>query len=408
MKKVIYLVSILLMISTFGFAQKSNVSKARNKALSETPDFKGAEELIQAALTNDETKNEPSTYVTAGIVYEEDANNEYKKMQKADVIKMGEDAMSAYKYYVKAYDMEAVPNAKGKIKIRDKNKITESMLNLYNKMFLVNYGIQNYQNKNYKTACEAFDTHTSIPDLPIFDGSRNKPVKDSTYYQICYYSGLCASLDSNVDLAIKKFTYLKDKGYDEDHVYQYLYDLYSQKKDTANFVQILKEGKDKFPKDFFFLGNLINFYMFNNQGAKADGLLDEAIVRDPNNAQYYNVKGSIKELENQLDSALFYYDKAIALAPDDEAGYVNKGRIYYNEAVAADQKAETIKDIKQYNAEKSNVYDMFKKSLPYFEKAYKINPDDTDNMKTLRSLYYRFQQKEPQYQEKYNEINSKL
>ena len=43
---------MFLVISvTFAFAQKANVSKAKNKALMENPDFTGARELIKPALT---------------------------------------------------------------------------------------------------------------------------------------------------------------------------------------------------------------------------------------------------------------------------------------------------------------------------------------------------------------------
>ena len=65
----------LVMSVTFTFAQKANVSKAKNKALMETPDFAGARELIKPALTEETTKDLASTWHTAGLIgYKENEN----------------------------------------------------------------------------------------------------------------------------------------------------------------------------------------------------------------------------------------------------------------------------------------------------------------------------------------------
>ena len=52
MKKSIFLAALVL-ISAGCFAQKANVSKARNLSDSETPDFAGARAAINLALEND-------------------------------------------------------------------------------------------------------------------------------------------------------------------------------------------------------------------------------------------------------------------------------------------------------------------------------------------------------------------
>lgn len=67
MKKV--LVSLFLILSvTVVFAQKKNVSKAKNLTLMENPDFKGAREAIVPALTEPTTANLPNTWHVAGMI----------------------------------------------------------------------------------------------------------------------------------------------------------------------------------------------------------------------------------------------------------------------------------------------------------------------------------------------------
>ena len=51
--------------------------------------------------------------------------------------------------------------------------------------------------------------------------------------------------------------------------------------------------------------------------------------------------------------------------------------------------------------------EMFKKSMPFFEQAHEIEPTNTDYMRTLKTLYYRFHD-EPGMQAKYDAIVNEL
>ena len=58
MKRLLIVALLAMGIIATGSAQKSNVSKAKNKALNvESPDFEGAKEAIAAALQDESTKN---------------------------------------------------------------------------------------------------------------------------------------------------------------------------------------------------------------------------------------------------------------------------------------------------------------------------------------------------------------
>lgn len=67
MKKII-LAMILLVGVTSTYAQKKNVTKAKNKALMEVPDFAGARADIAPALTDPTTKDMALTWHTAGVI----------------------------------------------------------------------------------------------------------------------------------------------------------------------------------------------------------------------------------------------------------------------------------------------------------------------------------------------------
>ena len=153
MKRLLIIAVFAMGIVATGSAQKSNVSKAKNKALNvESPDFEGAKEAIAAALQDESTKNSVDTWYTAGLVYEKIQDAEYLKEvsgKPADATVKGESAITSYGYYVKAYDMDFLPNAKGKIKPKYSKKIRTSIKNYYLNMAFLNYGITEFNKKNF-------------------------------------------------------------------------------------------------------------------------------------------------------------------------------------------------------------------------------------------------------------------
>ena len=88
MKKSIFLAALVL-IGAGCFAQKSNVSKARNLVDAENPDYAGARAAIKDALVNDETKDQANTWYVAGYVgYKEfDVNNLNRQIYKTILMK---------------------------------------------------------------------------------------------------------------------------------------------------------------------------------------------------------------------------------------------------------------------------------------------------------------------------------
>lgn len=409
MKKILLTLATASLL-TFGMqAQKSNVNHAKTKALSiENPDFNEAKSLIGSALINEETKDQAKTLWTAGLVYEKSSINNYKLKTVVAEEQAGKDMVKAYDYYMQAYKLDQEPNKKGKIKPKYTSKIKKSMILMYKQNYLVNYAVVLNNSRNYKSAFSIFEKHLSIPDLEFVKESKDAIEKDTTYTTITYYAAACAWSAEMPDKALELFKSIKDKGYEENRVYQSIYQIEINANDSAASLNTLKEGVQKFPNEFFFLGNLINYYVQTNQTDVASKYLDEAIVKNPDNAQLYNVKGSMYEVENELDSALMYFEKSLAMADSVAEYHMSVGRIYYNEGVEADKHLyeQNLKG-DEFKAAKKAVDDLFLKSLPYFEDAVKLDSTNITNISTLRSVYYRFSYNRPdseQYKAKYDEL----
>ena len=67
-----------------------------------------------------------------------------------------------------------------------------------------------------------------------------------------------------------------------------------------------------------------------------------------------------------------------------------KGRVYYNQAVKLNEAAALISDNKEYKKALDEMNEVFRQSLPFFEEAHRMDPENRQYMQVLKGLYYRF------------------
>ena len=412
MKKTLIMAALVL-ISAGCFAQKANVKKAKNLALQETPDFSGARAAINEALTNEETKDLADTWYTAGLIGYQELSKENEKTylgQARDEKRAGEAVVESFDYWMKAADLagQKVLDKKGNEVLADKKTyalLQKKVLEYYKNQELVKYGIYLNDQRDFATAYGVFQRHLSIPELSLMQNEKlqKEMPKDSIYDQYKYYTAIFAIQAEMHPEAIAVLEEMKDGNYEAITVNQFLYQEYVNVKDTANYVRVLQDAVSRFPQEPWFLQNLINHYIFSGQEQEAINYLDQAIAREPNVAQYHLIKGNLNENQKNYEAALADFDRALAIDPtmaDAEAG---KGRVYYNQAVKMNEDAALIADAKEYKKALEEMNAMFRQSMPFFEKAHELAPDNRDYMITLRGLYYRFDMTD-----KYNAINEEL
>ena len=412
MKKTLIMAALVL-ISAGCFAQKANVKKAKNLALQETPDFSGARAAINEALSNDETKDLADTWYTAGLIGYQELSKENEKTylgQARDEKRAGEAVVESFDYWMKAADLagQKVLDKKGNEVLADKKTyalLQKKVLEYYKNQELVKYGIYLNDQRDFATAYDVFQRHLSIPELSLMQNEKlqKEMPKDSIYDQYKYYTAIFAIQAEMHPEAIAVLEEMKDGNYESITVNQFLYQEYVNVQDTANYVRVLQDAVVRFPQEPWFLQNLINHYIFSGQEQEAINYLDQAIAREPNVAQYHLIKGNLNENQKNYEAALADFDRALAIDPtmaDAEAG---KGRVYYNQAVKMNEDAALIADAKEYKKALEEMNAMFRQSMPFFEKAHELAPDNRDYMITLRALYYRFDMTD-----KYNAINEEL
>lgn len=399
MKKVL-LLALVVLISSTTFAQKKTVARVKSMVQMETPDFTAARQLIGEALENEETKGLADTWFVAGLIgyYQfKDANIQTALGKTVDQEVLGTAIIESYDYWLKADSIAQIPtkDKKGRevVDTKTRKNIETKLLEYYHAQSLVSYGLALNEKGDYNGAYVAFQKHLGIRDLTMMQQdpkALEQMPKDSIYAQYQYYTALFAIQSEQHTLAAEILEGIKDGMYEPLTCHQLLYQEYLALNDTVHFVGVLKEAAEKFPKEPWFLQNLINYYIFSGQPQAAIDYLNMAIEREPNVAQYHLIMGNLQANENNFPAADACYDKALELDPNMADAMAGKGRVFYNQGVKLNEEASSISDNKAYKKALEQMNVLFKQSLPFFVKAHEMDPTNRDYLTTLKSLYYRF------------------
>src|SRR5690606_9566604 len=206
-------------------------------------------------------------------------------------------------------------------------------------------------------------------------------------------------------------------GYDKPEVFRY---LASMQKRTGNLdaaIRSTQQGLAKYPDHKELMLDQVAFLLEANRMDDAETSVEAAIQADPTNPVLYSVLGSLydgkanpkegevseAEMIKWYDLAEKAYKQSIEVDPAFFDSYYNIGVLYNNRAAYEYEKCNQIKDDRKYEACKKVADDIYLKTVPYFEKAHELRPDDKSTMQQLRILYAKTGDTE-----KYNTIKAKL
>ena len=396
MKKSIFLAALML-ISVGCFAQKKAVSTARNLAQQETPDFDGARAAIKEALVNEETKDKAETWYVAGLIgYKQ---NEHiwlmgQMGQPVDNAAKGAAVEESIGYWLVADSLAMVPtyDKKGnpKYDLKTRKNIGERMLEYFQKQDLAIYASYLAEQDDDLGVANAFKLHCDIPDFECMQDPKiqAKLVKDTTYYQYMSYSLSYFYRAKAYDEALKMAERIAADPEHEVTAYQYYYDLYKLLGQPEVAKAKLAEAVERFPKEPWFIQNMINDLVQAKDTLGAVAYLDKAIANDPSQSQYFHTKATLLSTLRRFDEAFTFFDKAIAMDPQNPEYYLNYAYSYSDKATTMLEGTDNLSQ-KEYMAIKKQSDEVLKLALPYFEKAHELAPGDMNYARPLRQCYYR-------------------
>lgn len=396
MKKSIFLAALML-ISVGCFAQKKAVSTARNLAQQETPDFDGARAAIKEALVNEETKDKAETWYVAGLIgYKQ---NEHiwlmgQMGQAVDNAVKGAAVEESIEYWLKADELAMIPtyDKKGnpKYDLKTRKNIADKMVEYFQKQDLAIYASYLAEQDDDLGVANAFKLHCDIPDFECMQDPKiqAKLVKDTTYYQYMSYSLSYFYRAKAYDEALKMAERIAADPEHEVTAYQYFYDLYKLLGQPEVAKAKLAEAVERFPKEPWFIQNMINDLVQAKDTLGAVAYLDKAIANDPSQSQYFHTKATLLSTLRRFDEAFTFFDKAIAMDPQNPEYYLNYAYSYSDKATTMLEGTDNLSQ-KEYMAVKKQSDEVLKLALPYFEKAHELAPGEMNYARPLRQCYYR-------------------
>lgn len=390
MKKLTITLATALLMAAPAVAQKAVVDEAEKAVKGFTPDFEAAMNKIKPALENEETKGDVRAWYVAGKAgfgyY--DAKQQDKLLGKpVDARKMADMLIDGYNCYIKALPLDSIPEVEkdGTPKV-DKKTGLQKYKTKYSKDIVSQLSghMADYQNAG-STYWEAKEWNKAYNAWGAYIASckylgKNAPA-DTIQGQTLYFQALAAWQGENFDEAIRCFDNARAKGYTKKEVYDYeMSCLASKGGQDAAIIALAKEAYEKYSKeDNRYISLIINDMINKEQYNEALAKLDEAIAKNPTNAEFYNVKGTLYEQKGDKEKALELFKQAIQVDPKYGKSYFDAGRMVYNNAVAEIEKFDKNLSPAKYQAKvKAEIFPIYKEAREYFQQAVDNGYDDAE------------------------------
>lgn len=210
---------------------------------------------------------------------------------------------------------------------------------------------------------------------------------DTDIYAIYYAADISMQLDE-FRKAKKISKKLISRKYRSGRSYLLYANLHSE--DSIKFIQIITKGLKKFKSDKDLFGEKINFYIRNEDHEVIIKTVDKWLkYNDGDTKDTYLVKGSSYQGLGDREKALFNYKKSIELDPDNFICYYNIAVLHYDYSIELNnlgiKETDTNKSLALYDRSDKEL----EKSIPYFVKANKIDPENQNIVNTLKAIYYK-------------------
>jgi len=205
-----------------------------------------------------------------------------------------------------------------------------------------------------------------------------------------YNASLMAQYGEDYPEAIRLTRELIAMDYLGSQSYVVLSLLYKKMDDPEGAIAAVREGREKYPTDRDLLIEEVNYFIGQGDDQKATEALNLAVQADPNNALLWNALGTIQLKLGDEEAAMNALSKAIEVDDSLAEAQYSMGVIWVEKANDMVEKinAPKVTDA-QYKKLKEEQKGYFKKSLPYFERALILMPEDVSTLEALKIVYYK-------------------
>ncbi len=328
-------------------------------------------------------------YFTAYV----NADNQLKAWKTAGEIYEGalEKSVEAYQ---KAYELDK--------SVADKVRAgTENIFNL-----LLKEGGSAYVIQDFQGAGDSFARAYGVSVMPGYN------LPDSS---AAYNAGLAYLFSEDYPHSLENFDIAENLQYEQKGELYYLkYHAYkglAEQDSTvlSNAKATLEKGIKRFPDNADIIESLTDYYVSQGEDpASIVPLVQEAIAKDPDNPALWNGLGRIYEQLGDNESSVKAFEKVAELMPGNPNAFFSVGVLYLRigDKMGEELNKKTFTGQAEYDAELSEVFDVYKKALAPLEKAHELNPTEKLTVELLKNVTFRLRDQEGMMEkyDKYNEL----
>ena len=374
MKKYFLVITLILIGFTASYSQLTNAILAIQDG-----QIKIAKESIDKYMLKEKSPLEAKAWFYKGNIYESIAftkDEEIKALEPKNALKI---TVEAYQKVI------ALDKPKGEWV----TQATPRLENVWGVIFntsIESYKIYTADTTNKAKLKESLELMTLCQTIKPLD-------------TLAYNVAATIAIQGN-DFKYAKNAYLKliEIKYITKSVYKNLFYIEKEKfnnKDEA--LKILAEARKVYPDDKDFLAQEIDLYISLGKQQEAITKLSDAVKTDPSNAKvyYYNLGIIYKQLNDNVKSKESLQKSLAADSLYEGANYM-MGFLFMDEGDVVNKKLNNMK-LNEYNVsgkkEEAKRDALYKKSIPYLEKSYKVSKDEKLKGQ-LVSLYTKFKMTE--------------
>lgn len=403
MKKQILLLTVF-MIGIMAFAQKKELRDAK-KAIKKQDYAAAIASLKQIEGTIGEAKQKYQAryyYYKSMATYKNGTNKNYGEIAKAfkDLFEYEKNTKDRYSKEVREISNKLVQDI-AKTASENYQKASQSkepsdylasakgfeqvyLFSPIDTSFLDNAALLYFLGKDYKASKSAYEKLLKLGYTGAgksYIATNKATGKESTFNDK-------RTMDAQIKLGLFENPRVEDKESRRPTIFKNLSLAISELGDKQKALEIIEQGRKEFPKNYALLIDEANAYYHLGNNEKFKEKLEAAIAMNPTEPTlYYNV-GVMNMNMNNTEEAIKNFKKAIELKPDYGDAYTNIGAAYVNKAnPIIEEMNKNLSDFDKYDKLQAEQLGLYKKALPYYEKAHELDKTNVSTIQTLLGLY---------------------
>jgi len=348
-------------------ASRAKTTEEKQKKLSE------AKRYIDDASVNAETANDSKTWFYKALIY----INLYRLTPNDSL--MFATSLESFK---KAYALDT------------KQKFTEE----------IRVNVDTMRQSLYQKGVDKFNQRKFEESMTQIEQAANLfSILNMTDTTLLLTAAVAAERANRPDKARDYYLAVLKAGKNTPDIYFGLTVFYTKLQDKKAAYEIIKKGRELYPKNQDLIKAETNMYLAFGEDDKALDQLQIIAKADTANPSVFYAIGTLynklcndttktkDERKAMLDKAVGAYEKAIAINPTYFEPFFNLGILYNNVAAEILLKANNLPNdaTAEYDKLKAEADSYLTKALPYLEKASDINPNDLDTLIALKQIYVR-------------------